>query len=464
MDIPEAPDNARTDDSLTFADLGLSPELSEACTRLGFKHPTEIQASSIPAALKGNDIIGLAQTGSGKTAAFSLPILQALWDAPQPFFACIMAPTRELVFQIAEQIEALGSGIGVRVAVIIGGVDMMQQAIALSKKPHIVVGTPGRLQDHLENTKGFTLRNLKYLVMDEADRLLDMDFGPKIEQILAVLPAERRTFLFSATMTDKVAKLQRASIRGTPVKVQIATKYSTVQSLLQYYAFFPLKHKETYLAYVLNELAGHTTIIFTTTVAATTKVALMLRNLGFPAIPIHGKLTQAKRLGALNKFKAGQRTILVATDVVARGLDIPSVDLVINYDLPTNSKVYVHRVGRTARAGRAGKAVTFVTQYDVELYQKIEALIGKKLEEFPGLDKEAVMMLTERVDEACRLAAKQIKEEERAERERAGGASGTKGGRKRKSGDEDRDTEEASERVTGTRDKYKHLRKKSKTK
>ncbi|KAI9164218.1 ribosomal RNA processing protein [Blastocladiella emersonii ATCC 22665] len=455
MEIPEAPDNARVDENVSFAQLGLSPELCDACERLGFKHPTEIQSKAIPPALEGQDIIGLAQTGSGKTAAFSLPILQALWDAPQPFFACIMAPTRELVFQISEQIEALGAGIGVRTAVIIGGVDLMSQAIALSKKPHIIVCTPGRLQDHLENTKGFNLRNLKYLVMDEADRLLDMDFGPKIEQILSVLPTERNTFLFSATMTDKVAKLQRASIRGSPVKVQIATKYSTVQTLLQYYQFFPLKYKETYLAYILNELAGHSTIIFTTTVAATNKVALMLRNLGFPAVPIHGQMTQAKRLGALNKFKAGERTILVATDVVARGLDIPSVDLVVNYDLPTNSKVYVHRVGRTARAGRAGKAITFVTQYDVELYQKIEALIGKKLEAFP-IDKEAVLLLTERVDEACRLAAQQMREEAKAAQQ------GAKHGKKRKQ-DAD-DTEEASERIRGTKDKYSHLRHKKKQK
>ncbi|KNE71706.1 hypothetical protein AMAG_16258 [Allomyces macrogynus ATCC 38327] len=454
MEIPEAPDNARVDETVSFADLGLSKELCEACTRLGFKHPTEIQRASIPPALEGNDVIGLAQTGSGKTAAFALPILQALWDAPQPFFACIMAPTRELVFQISEQIEALGAGIGVRSAVIIGGVDMMSQAIALSKKPHVVVCTPGRLQDHLENTKGFNLRNLKYLVMDEADRLLDMDFGPKIEQILAVLPSDRRTFLFSATMTDKVAKLQRASIRGTPVRVQIATKYSTVGSLLQYYVFFPLKHKDVYLAYLLNELAGHTTIIFTTTVVATQKVAMLLRNLGFPAIPIHGQMTQTKRLGALNKFKAGQRSILVATDVVARGLDIPSVDLVINYDVPTNSKVYVHRVGRTARAGRAGKAITFVTQYDVEPYQQIEALIGKKLDAF-AVDKDQVMLLAERVDEAARLATQQLREEAKAARE---------SGKKRRKNDVPSDTEEASERIKGTKDKYKHLRKKTKSK
>lgn len=202
---------------------GVNAQLCEACEKLNFKHPTEIQKESIPWALEGRDIIGLAQTGSGKTAAFALPIIQKLWENPQPLFACVLAPTRELAYQIAETFEALGSVIGVRCAVIVGGMDMMTQSIALSKRPHVIVATPGRLQDHLENTKGFSLRALKYLIMDEADRLLDMDFGPKIDQILKVIPRERNTFLFSATMTTKVAKLQRASL-SKPVKVEVATK------------------------------------------------------------------------------------------------------------------------------------------------------------------------------------------------------------------------------------------------
>lgn len=207
----------------TFAELGLIPQICEACALLGFKAPTAIQAEAIPYALTGKDVIGLANTGSGKTAAFALPIIQALYDSPQAFFACVLAPTRELAYQISEQFTALGSTIGLRCVVIVGGMDMMQQSIALSKKPHVVVATPGRLQDHLENTKGFSLRNLKYLVMDEADRLLDMDFGPAIDKILKVIPRERHTFLFSATMTTKVAKLQRASLRD-PVRLEISSK------------------------------------------------------------------------------------------------------------------------------------------------------------------------------------------------------------------------------------------------
>ncbi|KAL7752265.1 ribosomal RNA processing protein [Sorochytrium milnesiophthora] len=446
----DTPPSSEVDAVQTFKDLGLIDELCEACTKTGFKHPTEIQRQSIPLALQNKDIIGLAQTGSGKTAAFALPILQALWNAPQGLFACVMAPTRELAFQISEQFEALGATIGVRTAVIIGGVDMVSQAIALSKKPHIVICTPGRLADHLENTKGFSLRTLKYLVMDEADRLLDMDFGPKIEEILKVIPKERRTFLFSATMTDKVAKLQRASLTN-PVKVQVSNKYSTVETLLQYYIFFPLKYKDTYLTYLLNELSGHTCIIFTTTCAAAQKIALMLRNLGFPALPLHGQMSQPMRLGALNKFKSGQRSILVATDVVARGLDIPAVDLVLNYDLPTNSKVYIHRVGRTARAGRAGKSITLVTQYDVELFQRIETLLGKKLEEWP-VDKEACMLLAERVEEAQRIAAVQMRDEQKSQ--------GRGKGKRPASAAVGDDEEAAQEQVKSTKAKYRSQLKK----
>ncbi|CAG8489522.1 10873_t:CDS:2 [Paraglomus brasilianum] len=401
------PDN--TKEPVSFKSLGIIDSLCEACEQVNYKQPTEIQAEAIPWALQGRDIIGLAQTGSGKTAAFALPILQALWGAPQGLFACVLAPTRELAFQISEAFDSLGSTIGVRCAVIIGGMDMMSQAIALSRKPHIVIATPGRLQDHLENTKGFSLRNLKYLVLDEADKLLDMDFGPVIDKLLKSIPKERKTYLFSATMTTKVAKLQRASLTN-PVKIEVSSKYSTVSTLLQYYLFFPLKHKDCYLVYLCNELSGNSIIIFTRTCSETQRLALLLRNLGFPAIPLHGQMSQSKRLGALNKFKAGNRNLLIATDIASRGLDIPLVDAVINFDIPQNSKDYIHRVGRTARAGRSGKSITLVTQYDVELFQRIEQVIDKKMEQFPLGDKEEVLLLQERVAEAQRIATIELKE------------------------------------------------------
>ncbi|KAJ1954256.1 ribosomal RNA processing protein [Linderina pennispora] len=413
----------------SFADIGVMTQLCEACDKLGFKAPTEIQRDAIPWALQGRDVIGLAQTGSGKTAAFALPILQALWENPSPLFACVMAPTRELAFQIAETFEALGSAIGARCAVVVGGMDMIAQQIALSRKPHVVVCTPGRLQDHLENTKGFSLRTLKYLVMDEADRLLDLDFGPKIDQILKVIPRERNTFLFSATMTTKVAKLQRASLTN-PVKVEVSTKYSTADKLLQYYMFFPFKRKDCYLVWLLNEMAGQSAIVFARTCNEVLRIGLLLRNLGIEAIPLHGQLSMDRRMGALNKFKSGKRNVLVATDVASRGLDIPAVDIVVNYDIPTHSKDYIHRVGRTARAGRSGRAISFVTQYDVELLQRIEQVIGKKLDEFPG-NRDEIMLLQERVNEAQRMATLELKELQ--------AKKGSKGKGKRSRDDDDDD-------------------------
>ncbi|GAB1524847.1 ribosomal RNA processing protein [Rhizoctonia solani] len=369
-----APVAPKSSASATFDSLGLISPLLEALKQVGYSKPTEIQAGIIPHALEGKDVIGVAETGSGKTAAFALPILQKLWDEPRGLFACVLAPTRELAYQIAQQFEALGSAIGVRCATIVGGMDMMSQSIALGKRPHIIVATPGRLNDHLENTKGFSLRGLRYLVLDEADRLLDMDFGPVIDKILKVLPRERNTFLFSATMSTKVAKLQRASLQN-PVRVEVNGKYSTVSTLLQYYLLTPFANKDVHLVHLANELAANSIIIFT-------------------------------------------RTVHDAQS----GLDIPTVDVVINFDIPTHSKDYIHRVGRTARAGRAGKSITLVTQYDVELLQRIEGVIGKKMMEFP-IDKAEVMLLKERVGEAQRLAVQELKE--------SGGAAGARGGRKR---------------------------------
>ncbi|KAG1905970.1 DEAD-domain-containing protein [Suillus fuscotomentosus] len=414
MDSMPSPEEASTSTTPpeTFKELGLIDPLLEALDKINFTKPTEIQQQALPHALEGRDIIGVAETGSGKTAAFALPILQKLWDEPKGLFACILAPTRELAYQIAQQFESLGSAMGVRSLVLVGGMDRMQQAVGLAKRPHIIVATPGRLNDHLQNTKGFSLRSLKFLVMDEADRLLDMDFGPEIDQILKVIPKERTTYLFSATMTTKVAKLQRASLVN-PIRVEVSSKYQTVSTLLQYYLLVPLVHKDVHLIYLANHLASNSIMIFTRTVHDAQRLSIMLRSLGFPAVPLHGQLSQSQRLGALGKFKSGDRKLLVATDVASRGLDLPSVDIVINFDIPTHSKDYIHRVGRTARAGRSGKSITMVTQYDVELVQRIEKVIDKKMELWPT-DKEEVMLLKERVDEAARLAINELKEEAKA--------------------------------------------------
>jgi len=264
--------------------------------------------------------------------------------------------------------------------------------------------------------QGFNLRTIKFLVLDEADRLLDQDFGSTIDEILKVVPKERTTYLFSATMTTKVSKLKRASL-SNPVHVEVSSKYRTVSTLLQYCLICPLIYKDVYLVSVVNSLAQNSMIIFTRTVHDAQRLTIMLRLLGFAAVPLHSQLSQSQRLGALGKFKSGGRRILVATDVASRGLDIPSVDLVINFDVPTHSKDYIHRVGRTARAGRAGKAILFVTQYDVEFLKRLEFVLGQDLEVWPT-DKEEVLLLRERVDEAARLTANELKEQGKTKRKR----------------------------------------------
>lgn len=350
----------------------------------------------------------MAETGSGKTLAFAIPIVQELLKNPQPFFALVIAPTRELCVQISEHFQALGQGFGLKSTVIVGGLDLMAQSIALvNKKPHVIIATPGRILHHLENTKGFSLGQLKYLVMDEADKLLNMDFEAQLDKILVGLPKDRRTMLFSATMTNKVSKLQRASL-DNPVKVIASGKNDTAKNLVQNYIFLPQKYKDCYLVHIINEFAGKTILIFVITCKQALRTCLIMRNLGFDVCTIHGQMSQAKRLGSLNKFKSKDTKILVATDVASRGLDIPNVDVVINYDIPLSYKEYIHRVGRTARAGKSGLAISLTTQYDVEDYQKIETAISKKLEAYP-VSKEDALIFYERVQEAQRIGEHELK-------------------------------------------------------
>ncbi|KAK6457407.1 ATP-dependent rRNA helicase RRP3 [Scheffersomyces xylosifermentans] len=404
----------------TFSELKLVPELLESIQQMKFTKPTPIQSEAIPHALEGKDIIGLAQTGSGKTAAFAIPILQALWEAQTPYFGLVLAPTRELAYQIKETFDALGNSMGLRSVCIVGGMEMMDQARDLMRKPHIIVATPGRMMDHLENTKGFNLKNLKFLVMDEADRLLDMEFGPVLDKIFKVIPSKRTTYLFSATMTNKIEKLQRASLHN-PVRVAVSTKYQTADNLMQSMMLVSDGYKNTYLIHLLNEFVGKSIIIFARTCAHTQRTSLLARILGFSAVPLHGQLTQAQRLGSLNKFKSGKANILIATDVAARGLDIPSVDVVINYDIPTDSKAYIHRVGRTARAGRSGKSISLVTQYDLEMYLRIESVLGKRLPKDPSPPREILDALHVHVDRATAEAIRQTKDFHEKRNDKIGG-------------------------------------------
>jgi ATP-dependent RNA helicase DDX47/RRP3 len=430
----------------TFASLGVCTVLQEACHRLHWPTATQIQAQVIPEALQGRDIIGLAETGSGKTAAFCIPLLQGLLEKPPARggpAALILAPTRELALQIVNVVQGLGQAMGVTTACIVGGVDRTAQALALGRHPHVVVATPGRLLDHLRETKGFHVRHVRYLVLDEADRMLSLDFEQELHAILDELTHARQTFLFSATMTSQVAKLQRASLQN-PVRIQVSTKFQTPVQLIQSYLFIPAKYKDCYLTYLVNELAGQSILIFGATCHHVQRLALLLRHLGFPAVCLHGQMAQHQRWGALQSFSAGQRTILVCTDVASRGLDLPHVDVVINYDLPGHGKEYIHRVGRTARAGQSGQAIAIVTQYDVEVYQRIEGLLGQKLPAYAlGATEETVLILLERVSEAQRQATRELQEQQQLK----GGGRG--GGNRKRSHDKD-GGEDADHHLTDT--------------
>jgi ATP-dependent RNA helicase DDX47/RRP3 len=427
---------------------GVVDELCDACDRIDWKKPTPIQQQAIPQALAGKDVIGVAETGSGKTGAFALPVLQDLLGTTQsqsrPTFALVLAPTRELAAQISQAFNALGSSILLRCALVVGGLPMINQQIALAKKPHVIVATPGRLLDHLKDTKGFSLHSLKYLILDEADRMLDMDFADVLDKILKFLPRERRTMLFSATMSRKVESLQRACLRD-PVRVSVSDNtHQTVATLKQSFLFIPHKYKDTYLVYLMNENAGQKTIIFCRTIYETQRLAIMLRMLGFPSVPFHGGLSQSARLGALNKFREGSKDVLVATDVAARGLDIPKTDFILNYDLHLDSKTYIHRVGRTARAGHSGHAISLVTQYDVEVWLRTEHALGGKIQ-MDEPDKELVMVFQARVEETQRLAKMEMKTLMEGGRDgkgsllrhRSKSANGGSNGRKRRADDMD---------------------------
>ncbi|KAH7830667.1 putative P-loop containing nucleoside triphosphate hydrolase [Monocercomonoides exilis] len=384
----------------TFQELGISDDLSKICLDHGWKAPRPIQVQAIPHALKGRDVVGLAETGSGKTGAFVLPILQDLLDNKRPCpAAVVLSPTRELALQIAEEFQIIGRKLGLKCALIVGGVDLQKQVKILSDRPHVIVATPGRLFDHIRSTKGFSIDKIKFLVLDEADRLLNPDFKDSLDAIIHHCPRDRITFLFSATMTNKVTKLQRTCLKN-PVKVSVsASKLQTVSTLRQRFLFFPQHTKMTHLVALLLELAGKSTIVFTRTCPTTLKTGRVLQILGIKAEALHGQMDQQRRFEILDQFKKGKVEVLVATDVASRGLDIPSVACVINFDLPQNTKTYLHRVGRTARAGRTGLAFSFVTQYDVVLFKSIEDTLGEAAKAKERKEKKEKAMKKKKGDE-----------------------------------------------------------------
>ncbi|KAG2386112.1 hypothetical protein C9374_002558 [Naegleria lovaniensis] len=430
---PNKADSSVIDTSVTFAALGLSQVLCDTLKDIGYKHPTKIQREVIPVAIKEafhddetgftkyNDIIGISETGSGKTASYVLPILERLLQLkgdPSPCSALILAPTRELATQIQYHVNALGSKIGITSTTLIGGTTIANDSLRFKKnRYHVVVGTPGRVCDLLQYGKSnFNLNHTRFLVLDEADKMLGSEFDKWLTVISEKLKRKQCTvYLFSATMTTKIDKLLKLHQMTNPVKIQVtSSKYHTVDTLTQQYLLVPEKYKEQYLVYLLNENPGKRILVFAGQNATCIMLSIMLRSLKFPAVPLSGHMDETHRQHCLRKFISGDRPILVATDIAARGLDIPLVEIVINFDIPAHSKEYVHRVGRTARIGNQGLAITFVTQYDLQYFQKIEALIEKKMDACP-VNKENAMLLTNTVSQAAKLAKKKMSDMEKGD-------------------------------------------------
>ncbi|XP_022717594.1 DEAD-box ATP-dependent RNA helicase 36 isoform X2 [Durio zibethinus] len=390
-----------------FSELGLGEWAIQTCKELGMRKPTPVQTHCIPKILAGRDVLGIAQTGSGKTAAFALPILHRLAEDPYGVFALVITPTRELAFQLAEQFRALGSCLHLRCSVVVGGMDMITQAKALVSRPHVVVATPGRVKVLLEENPDIpkVFQRTKFLVLDEADRVLDAGFEEELRVVFQCLPKNRQTLLFSATMTGDLQTLLELSANKAYF-YEAYEGFRTVETLKEQYIFIPKTVKDAYLVHILSKMEDmniRSAIIFVSRCRDCHLLSLLLEELEVEAAALHSLKSQALRLSAVQHFKSGRVSILLATDVASRGLDIPAVDLVINYDLPRYPRDYVHRVGRTARAGRGGLAVSFITENDVDLVHEIEAELGKQLEKFECKENEVLSDFT-KVCKAKRVA------------------------------------------------------------
>jgi len=362
--------------------LHLMPELQHAVSDQGYSRPTPIQEQSIPHVLDGRDLIGCAQTGTGKTAAFTLPILQYLARNPKVAQrgrprVLILAPTRELAAQIGDSIKDYGRYLKITYAVIFGGVGQAPQVHVLNRGVDILVATPGRLLD-LMNQNHLRLDAVEVFVLDEADRMLDMGFIHDVKRIIAKLPAKRQTLFFSATMSPEVISLSRTIVHN-PVHVAVTPDKPAVERIKQKVYFIDKGNKDTLLAQLLQAKHLSRVLVFVQMKHAADRVVARLHGVGVSAVAIHGNKSQSARTGALDKFKNGQIGVLVATDIAARGIDVDSITHVINYDLPNTPETYVHRIGRTARAGSEGDAVSFCAAHDREALRAIERMIRMQI-------------------------------------------------------------------------------------
>lgn len=357
-----------------FYGLGIAPKILETITRFGFKKPTPIQHKAIPLALEGKDLVGVAQTGTGKTMAFGIPTVQIL--ARSKVNALILVPTRELAIQVKESMAKIAQAQGMKIAVLIGGAPMNQQIKALAQKPRIIIATPGRLIDLVEQRK-VRLNNVGILILDEADRMLDMGFAPQINQVLKGVPKDRQTMLFSATMPASIVKMAAVHMKA-PVSVEIAPPGTIAEGVSHELFIVRRDMKKDLLAKVLDEYRG-SVLLFCRTRMGTKRVARALRAMKHNAAEIHSDRSLNQRREALEGFKSGKYRILAATDIAARGIDVVGIELVINYDLPDDVENYVHRIGRTGRAGKQGHAISFAMPDQRAEVKGIERLIKMTL-------------------------------------------------------------------------------------
>lgn len=420
---------------MSFESLGIQLWLMQQCKSLGITSPTEVQKQCIPLILQGKNVVGGAVTGSGKTAAFALPILQLLSEDPYGVYALVVTPSRELAYQILDQFVAFGSPIGVRTAVVIGGAPHPKQLDAVHARPHIVVGTPGRLRFLFENYPEFAeaFRCLRFLVLDEADRLVSGDIADDLFECVSLLSKSaktpRQTLLFTATadssLTDvaggvlpRLGVVDQQSLVAcccSSESLTLSNKlYTIAPHLDEKYLFVPNEVKLAYACTVLRAMASETKswIVFTGSCLRCEIVRLALQLLGFPVVSLDSLLTQQQRLNHLAMFKAGVARILVATDIASRGLDIPTVDVVMHYDIPKLSSLYVHRVGRTARAGKSGLSLALVSQHDVYFVHRIERKTGSRMKRLhsKSVSDEAVLGCLDEVSKAKVQAKLQVRQ------------------------------------------------------
>jgi ATP-dependent RNA helicase RhlE len=363
---------------VTFADLGLSERMLASLVRAGYTRPTPIQHQAVPLALKGRDLMGLAQTGTGKTAAFTIPIIERLMGGPKRTRALVLTPTRELCQQVEASVRKYGEGTGLEVISVYGGVGYDQQTDALRNGVDIIVATPGRLIDHLEK-QNVVFDDLEVLVLDEADRMLDMGFAPQINRIVAQIHPYRQTLLFSATMPPEVEALARKYLRK-PTVVQVGRRSQAANTVRHFVYPVPGHRKTALLTHLLKELGDDDSIlVFTRTKHGADRVVRHLEEHGVKADALHADKSQSQREQALARFKDGKTRVLVATDIAQRGLDISGITHVVNYDVPQQAEDYVHRIGRTGRAAKEGDAFTFMSTEEIGMVRTIERVIGQEI-------------------------------------------------------------------------------------